>query len=170
MRKRIFWLLPDLASARRTMDDLLLARVENRRIHFVARDGEDMTGLHEANLFQTSDIVHAAEMGLVVGGGVGVVAGAVVAMFPIVSDTPQWGLVGVLAVLGAVFGAWAASMIGSSAPNSRLRAFEKDIEAGKILLMVDVPRGRVEEIETLLQNAHPEARFAGLDPAVPAFP
>ena len=75
-----------------------------------------------------------------------------------------------LAVLGAVFGAWASSMIGSSAPNSRLRAFEKDIEAGRLLLMVDVPRGRVEEIETLLQNAHPEARFAGLDPAVPAFP
>ncbi|MEM5278212.1 DUF1269 domain-containing protein [Cupriavidus taiwanensis] len=170
MRKRIFWLLPDLASARRTMDDLLLARVENSHIHFVARDGADMTGLHEANLFQTSDIVHAAEMGLMVGGGVGVVAGVVVAMFPIVSDTPQWGLVGVLAVLGAVFGAWAASMIGSSAPNSRLRAFEKDIEAGKILLMVDVPRTRVEEVETLLRNAHPEASFAGVDPAVPAFP
>jgi hypothetical protein len=164
MRKRIFWLLPDLASARRTMDDLLLARLENSHIHFVARDGSDMTGLHEANLFQTSDIVHAAEMGLMVGGGVGVVAGVVVAMFPIVSDTPQWGLVGVLAVLGAVFGAWASSMIGSSAPNSRLRAF------GKILLMVDVPRSRVEEIETLLANAHPEASFAGLDPAVPAFP
>lgn len=170
MRKRIFWLLPDLASARRTMDDLLLARVENRHIHFVARDGADMTGLHEANLFQTSDIVHAAEMGLMVGGGVGLVAGVGVAMFPIVSDTPQWGLVGVLAVLGAVFGAWAASMIGSSAPNSRLRAFEKDIEAGKLLLMVDVPRGRIEEIETLLRNAHPEASFAGMDPAVPAFP
>lgn len=170
MRKRIFWLLPDLASARRTMDDLLLARVENRHIHFVAKDGADMTGLHEANLFQTSDIVHAAEMGLMVGGGVGIVAGVVVAMFPIVSDTPQWGLVGVLAVLGAVFGAWAASMIGSSAPNSRLRAFETEIESGKLLLMVDVPRGRIEEIEALLQRVHPEARFAGMDPAVPAFP
>nr|WP_144833067.1 DUF1269 domain-containing protein [Cupriavidus gilardii] len=170
MRKRIYWLLPDVASARRTMDDLLLARIENRHIHFVARDGEDMTGLHEANLFQTSDIVHAAEMGLMVGGGVGVVAGVVVAMFPIVGDTPQWGLIGVMAVLGAVFGAWASSMIGSSAPNSRLRPFAADIADGKILLMVDVPRGRVEEIETLLREVHPEARFAGMDPAVPAFP
>ncbi|MGY8526843.1 DUF1269 domain-containing protein [Paracidovorax citrulli] len=170
MRKRIYWLLPDVVSARRTMDDLLLARIENRHIHFVARDGEDMSGLHEANLFQTSDIVHAAELGLIVGGGVGVVAGAIVAMFPIVSDTPQWGLVGVLAVLGAVFGAWVSSMIGSSAPNSRLRSFTSDIAEGRILLMVDVPRGRIEEIETLLRSAHPEARFAGMDPAVPAFP
>ncbi|KDP83515.1 DUF1269 domain-containing protein [Cupriavidus basilensis] len=170
MRKRIFWLLPDLASARRTMDDLLLARVENSHIHFIARDGADMTGLHEANLFQTSDIVHAAEMGLMVGGGIGIVAGALVALFPIVSETPQWGLVGVLAVLGAAFGAWASSMIGCSAPNSRHKTFEKDIEEGKILLMVDVPRGRVEEIEALLQQSHPEARFAGMDPAIPAFP
>ena len=28
MRRRIYWLLPDLASARRTMDDLLLARID----------------------------------------------------------------------------------------------------------------------------------------------
>lgn len=170
MRKRIYWLLPDVVSAKRTMDDLLVNRVEHRHIHFVARDGMDMTGLHEANLFQTSDIVHAAEMGLMIGGAVGVVAGVVVAMFPIVGDTPQWGLVGVLAVLGAVFGAWASSMIGSSAPNSRLKPFEADIADGKIVLIVDVPRGRCEEIETLLRSSHPEARFAGMDPAVPAFP
>lgn len=170
MRKRIFWLLPDTACARRAMDDLLLARIEHKHIHFVAREDTDMTGLHEANLFQTSDIVHAAEMGLMVGGGVGIVAGAVVAMFPIVSDSPQWGLVGVLAVLGAIIGAWASSMIGSSVPNSRLRSFTADIEAGRILLMVDVPRSRVEEIEQQLQATHPEARFAGLDPAIPAFP
>ena len=39
-----------------------------------------------------------------VGGGVGIVAGVVVAMFPIVSDSPQWGPVGA-AGLGAIIGA-----------------------------------------------------------------
>jgi hypothetical protein len=38
MRRRIYWLLPDLESARATMDDLLLARIEKRHIHFVARE------------------------------------------------------------------------------------------------------------------------------------
>src|ERR1700754_2520540 len=37
MRRRIYWLLPDLASARRTMDDLLLARIAEQHLHFVAR-------------------------------------------------------------------------------------------------------------------------------------
>ncbi len=52
MRRRIYWLLPDLASARRTMNDLLLARVGDEHIHFVAKDGADMQGLHVEALFR----------------------------------------------------------------------------------------------------------------------
>ena len=63
MRRRIYWLLPDLGSAQRTMDDLLLARIEERHIHFVAREGIDMSGLHAANVLQTSDVIRAAEAG-----------------------------------------------------------------------------------------------------------
>ena len=32
MRRRLYWLLPDVESARRTADDLLLARVEDRHM------------------------------------------------------------------------------------------------------------------------------------------
>jgi hypothetical protein len=42
MRRRIYWLLPDLASARATMDDLLLARIDEGHIYFVAREDADM--------------------------------------------------------------------------------------------------------------------------------
>src|SRR4030095_8646025 len=49
------------------MTDLLAAGVETRHIHFAARDGLDLTGLHAANVLQTSDVVHAAKIGLVVG-------------------------------------------------------------------------------------------------------
>ena len=48
MRRRIYWLLPDLGSARRAMDDLLLARVDEGHIHFVGPEGADMRGLHPA--------------------------------------------------------------------------------------------------------------------------
>lgn len=171
MARRIYWLLPDVGSARRTMDDLLLARVEERHIHFVARDGTDMTGLHAANVLQTSDVVRAAEIGLCIGGASGAVLGAVVAVFlPIVGDQPQWGMVGVLAIVGAGFGAWTASMIGISIPSHRLKRFEGAIEQGQLLLMVDVPRSRVEEIEQRLQVQHPEAHLEGLEPNIPAFP
>jgi len=171
MRKRIYWLLPDLDSARRTMDDLLLARIDERHIHFVAREGADMSGLHAANVLQTSDVIRSAEAGLVIGGAAGAVLGSIIAVaYPMFGDKPQWGLIAVLALVGAPVGAWASSMIGVSTPSKRLQRFEPQIEEGKVLLMVDVPRTRVEEIEARLQALHPEAHLEGVEPNIPAFP
>lgn len=170
MRRRILYLVPDAASARKMMDDLLLARVEERHIHFVGAPGTSMAGLHEANLLQTSDVVHGAQMGLMIGAllgcGVGVL---VVKTFDATAGLP---LVVVLAatVLGALFGAWVSSMIGSSVPNSRLKPYEKALADGKLLLMVDVPAHSVEEIRERLHAIHPEVEDRGLDPHVPAFP
>ena len=171
MHSRIYWLLPDLESARRTMDDLLLARIEERRIHFVAREGTDMRGLHAANVLQTSDVVRSAEMGLIIGAGVGALMGALAAVhYPIVGDEPQWGIAAGLAIAGALFGTWASSMIGVSTPSKRLARFAPQIEAGQLLLMVDVAMWQVEAIEARLQALHPEAHLEGKEVDVPAFP
>lgn len=171
MRRRIYWLLPDLKSAGKTMDDLLLARIGAEHMHFVGPAGVDLSGLHEANILQTSDVIRAAQSGLVLGGVGGAALGALAAVFfPIVGDSPQWGLAAVLAVVGAIFGAWSSSMIGSSTPSRRLQRFAPAIEQGQILLMVDVPRSRVDEIEARLRALHPEARSGGVEPAIPAFP
>ena len=135
MRKRIYWLLPDLKSARATMDDLLLAHIEERHIHFVAREGTDMRGLHAANVLQTSDVVRSAEIGLLVGAGLGGLLGALVAVFyPIVGDEAQLGLVVPgLAIFGALFGIWTSTMIGISTPSKRLQRFAAHIERGQVL-------------------------------------
>ncbi len=171
MRRRIYWLLPDLASAKRTMDDLLLARVEERHIHFVAREDTDLAELHAANVLQTSDVVRSAEMGLCVGVLTGGLLGAVMAVyFPIFGDGPEWGLIAVLAIFGGVFGAWSASLIGVSIPSQRLERFHAAVDAGQLLLIVDVPRSRVKEIEARLQTLHPEAHLEGIEVNVPAFP
>jgi hypothetical protein len=171
MRRRIYWLLPDVESARRTMDHLLLARISEPHIHFVAREGVDLTGLHEANVLQTTDVIRSAQAGLVIGGAAGAALGAVAAVFyPIVGTEPQWGLVAVLAIVGGLVGAWASSLIGASTPSNRLKRFEPALDAGRVLLMVDVPRSRVEEIEEKLEALHPEASLQGIEPGIPAFP
>jgi hypothetical protein len=171
MRRRIYWLLPNLASAKRTMDDLLLARIDDSHIHFVAREDVDLSSLRAANVLQTSDLIRSAQAGLVIGGACGALFGALLALFvPIVGDSPQWGMVGVIAIVGAAFGAWSSSMIGISTPSQRLARFGPAIERGQILLMTDVPRSRVEEIEARLQAQHPEAHLEGMEPDIPAFP
>jgi len=78
MRRRLYYLLPDLPSARKTMDDLLLARIEERHIHFLAKRGTSMDGLHEANILQKSDIVHGAQRGVLIGAALGCVLGFVI--------------------------------------------------------------------------------------------
>jgi hypothetical protein len=172
MRRRIYWLLPDLQSARSTMNDLLLSHIEERHIHFVAREDADMRGLHAANVLQTSDVVRSAEIGLIVGAGLGGLLGALVAVFyPIGGDKVQWGIVApALTIFGALFGTWTSSMIGISTPSKRLQRFAAQIERGRILLMVDAPLWRVEAIEKRLQQQHPEAHLEGTEPDIPAFP
>ncbi|WIT10680.1 DUF1269 domain-containing protein [Paucibacter sediminis] len=168
MRKRIYWLLPNLESATRTMNELLLARIAEQHIHFVASEGVDMTGLHAANVLQTSDLVQAAQTGLLLGAGLGAAAGVAVA-YNLGAHTPA-GVVIAMAGLGAVLGTWSSSMIGSSTPSRRLTRFQPALNQGQYLLMVDVPRTRVTEIEELLARTRPEAHFEGLEPNVPAFP
>ena len=171
MHSRIYWLLPDLESARRTMDDLLLARIDYRRIHFVAREDADMSGLHAASVLQTSDVVRSAEMGLIIGAGVGALLGALAAVYyPLVGTQPQWGIAAALTIAGGLFGLWTSTMIGVSTPSKRMARFAPQIEQGQILLMVDVPRSRVDEIEQRLQALHPEAHLEGVEPDIPAFP
>lgn len=171
MRRRLYWMLPDLISTRRVVDDMLLARIEERHLHFVAFEGTDMSGLHPANVFQTSDLVRAAESGLIIGGATGAACGALLAIvFPGDFGAPQWGLMGVLAIAGGLFGAWVSSMIGASAPIQWLKRFQPRIEQGQVLLIVDVPRRRVPEIEALLHSKHPEATTEGMEPNIPAFP
>ena len=67
MRKRLYFVLPDISSASKTADDLLLARVEDRHMHFLAKRGTDLGKLHEAGAQQKSDRVHGAESGMAFG-------------------------------------------------------------------------------------------------------
>ena len=170
MRHRIYWLLPNPSSARRVMDALLLARVEHRHLHFMSRAGIDLSGLHEASALQSSDLVSSAQWGLCVGSALGAAAGAVCAVFAVMDDAAKPIVVVALALVGALFGAWTASLIGSSVPSRRLKRFMPAMERGEILLMADVPHGRVQDVKAMLETTQPDAHFEGQEPRVPAFP
>jgi hypothetical protein len=75
-----------------------------------------------------------------------------------------------MGVLFGLFGAWSSSMVGIAFPNSQLSQFEEEIEQGKVLLIVDIPRNRVDEVRSLIGRTHPEANARGFEPAYPVFP
>jgi len=125
MRRRLLFLLPDLSSARRTMDDLLLARVEERHIHCIARKACRWMACTTPNVLQRSDVVHAAQQGLLLGAVFGCALGGFVVITLAAGSgaTAQISTVLGATAAGALLGAWASSMVGAGIPNSRLAAF-----------------------------------------------
>lgn len=170
MRRRLYFVLPDIESARGMLNEMLLARIEIKHIHFLARRGTLPEDLPEANVLQKTDIVHGAQLGMVIGGVAGTVGGLLVVLFPPAGVSLELVTVLVAALLGALFGTWVSSMAASSVPNSKLKPFHRDIEEGKVLMMVDVPMRRVQEISELVARRHPEAVPGGFEPTIPAFP
>jgi hypothetical protein len=170
MKRRLYVVVPDMASAIQTANDLLLARIEDRHMHFLGKSGMSLGVLHEASVLQKSDVRHA----LFLGAGLGALGGMVLAVYlrlnPIGDITFGAGTFLLSMLGGTAFGAWTSTLIGLSTPNSELKRFESEVEAGKILLMVDVPVARVEEIEELIARRHPEAVDKGIEPSIPAFP
>ncbi|MEF8792220.1 hypothetical protein [Thiohalorhabdus sp.] len=169
-KHRLYFILPDVPTARQVVDELLLARIEERHMHALGREDMDLKDLPGADLFQRSDLVHGAELGLVVGGATGALAGLAAAWLQPVGLGASGGLILGVALLGALVGTWASGMIATSVPNTRLKVFRDDLEAGRVLLMVDVPEKREDEIRQLVTRHHPEASDYGPDSQMPAFP
>ena len=170
--RRLYFLVPTIESATQIVDELLLARVEERHLHIAAKDHHPLHDAHlpEANLLQESDFIPAVEKGIAVGGGTGVLAGLVAMTFPPAGLVLGGGAILGMGLVGAGFGAWVSGMIGISIENSQLKEFEEAIEAGQLLLMIDIPKGRVDEITDLVKKHHPEAEVEGTEPTIPAFP
>ena len=170
MRHRLYFMLPDVPSARTLLDALLLARIEEKYMHFYAREGTLLPDMPEASFVQKTDLIHGLETGMLIGGGAGLLAGVLLVMFP--PDGINLQMIAILAAAlgGALFGGWASGMVAAAIPNSRLKPFQADIARGKVLLIIDVPLQRVREIEELVAERHPSVTFSGEEPHIPVFP
>ncbi len=170
MRRRLYFLLPDVKSAKAIFKKLLLARIEQQHVFFLAKEGVSLSDLPEATMLQKSDEIHGLAVGLVSGGTTGALAGIVAMMFPPSGLAMGLGVILAMSLIGAIVGIWVSGMIASDVPNTRLKKFSRDIEQGKILLMVDVPKDQIKEITALMREQYPDADARGRDPTIPAFP
>lgn len=168
--KRLYFLVPTQAEAKAIVDELLLARLEERHIHVLARRGTPMDNLPEASIAQKTDFVPATQRGVIIGAAAGATGGVAVLALPLATSHIAGGIILGGLLLGAGLGAWFGGMAGMSVANSRLEKFAPAIERGEFMLMVDVPMNRVEELEQLVKSHHPEVDAKGVEPVIPAFP
>jgi hypothetical protein len=167
--RRLYFLVPEIETTKRIVDELLLARVDERHIHVLAKRDTPLEDLPQATFLQKTDFVPALEQGLALGGATGLLAGLVAVAVPGGLVLGGGAVLGI-SLLGAGLGAWWSSMIGAGIGNRRLKDYEDALARGEILVMVDVPRERLPVIEERVKKHHPEAECMGSDPTIPPFP
>jgi len=170
MRRRLYFLLPNNKSAQKVHTELLLAKIEERHMHVIARSEADLENLPEAGLLQKTDVTRGLQMGVILGALTGMILSYVaIQMQLIVPGLETWSVTS-LTLGGAFIGAFATTMVALNMANTRLARFQPDIDKGRILFMVDVPFKRIDEISAMVHNLHPEADMRGIDPRIPVFP
>jgi hypothetical protein len=167
--KRIYFMLPNINTAKKIVDELLLSRVEERHVHVLAKRGTPMEKLPEASYLQKTDFIPALEQGMALGGLTGIVAGLIAVALP-GGPILAGGAILATSLAGVTVGGLMSSMVGSSIGNRQLQQFSDAIEKGEFLMMIDVPPNRVDEIEQIVMKHHPEAKCEGTEPTIPPFP
>jgi hypothetical protein len=81
----------------------------------------------------------------------------------VIAGGPILGLI----MAGATIGSLMGGLAGMNSGNSRLKKYEEAIEQGQLLVLLDVPKERINEISELIIKHHSEVIFEGTEPLFP---
>ncbi|MFZ2541648.1 MAG: hypothetical protein WAW75_07730 [Gallionella sp.] len=157
MKRKLFFMLPNMETAHSMMDQMLLARIEERNIRFLAKPEMPLEGLPEANVMEKTDSLHGIGVGAAIGGVSGALGGLLVVAMPALFSVPsgsgqQLQAMAILAIglAGAAFGAWWTGFAASMVSNSSLAPYKDQIARGEVLMIVTVPYHRISDIRALV--------------------
>lgn len=170
MKRRLYFVLPNVRLAGTVHNELLLARVPENHMHVIASQGVDTGDLPTASVWQKSDVWHAMQLAVPLAGITGIAVGVLAILAGAIAPGYEAKSILAMVVASLFVGVMAASLIGVSVPNTRHQPFAEDLRQGRILFIVDVPVQRVEEITERVTRHHPEAHMGGIEPNIPVFP
>lgn len=168
MKRRLYFLLPDNAHAAALVNDLEAQGIERTRMHAIAGHGGDVRGLPVASSMQRNDTGARIERYLWLGNlalfFIALIALVMLALLPLTA----WWLLLPAAIMLACFVSGLEFVMRT--PNVHLTEFQSALRHREILLMIDVPVGRVADVETLVRRRHPEAMAGGVGWSIEALP
>lgn len=135
MKTRRVYSTPDMALARRALTAAREVGVADEDLALVARHDIELDAVPEGRKDEHSDFMPAAVRGVAQGGATGLAAGLVAMAIPPLGVTLA-GALGVAAAAAAV-GGWSSALMGAALPDPVRQKFEAEIEAGRILVVVD---------------------------------
>jgi hypothetical protein len=163
--RRIYFLAPNIETTHKIVDELRADGIEDRHMHILAKRDTPLEDMPEASEFQKTDFIPALERGAALGGTTGVLAGLIGLRFAgfAIAGGPILGIL----FFGATIGAIMSGLAGLQVGNSRVKQYEEAIERGELLVMVDIPKERIDAISQLIIKHHPIAQFEGIEPLLP---
>lgn len=165
MLRRLFFLFPDEKHAQLVVNQLIFQRISERNIHAIAT-GVELKALPEATERQKKDTAFRIERFLWSANLLFFAIALIVFFVTLIMAAFYWTLLA-LFVMTATF--FAGEHFVVHVPDVHLTEFTDALSHGEILLMVDVPAGRVAEIEDFVHHRHPEAVVGGVSWSVDAF-
>jgi len=158
MWRRVYVAFPYTGQARQVVAELEAAGVARNQIHTIAKPGVDIDGLPVANRAQRGDQVWLWER-MFWDGNLGLfVVTLVAAGLALYAGAFGWAAVAAtVAAVAVVMGKRFAVKL----PHGHLGDVRVPLARGEVVLLVDVPRHRVREIEALIGH-HPEASIGGV--------
>lgn len=167
--KRLCFMSPDINHAKVVVQDLKADGIAETHIYVIAKLGTPMQDFPDGGS-ESDDFLPAFERGIAIGGTTGILLGVFALTIPPAGIVVGGGAVLLAGVMGASLGGFLTGMAGAAFPNSRLRTFEKEIESGKVLVMVDVPMDRVTHTNNLIMQFDPDVEIDGFEPPAPLIP
>ncbi len=158
MSRRLYFVLPDIETSRKVERELLLAHMESKRMHFLGKRGVDMKDLPEATAAHKTNLLRGLYIGFFAGIITGLLAGFYLYFNPglLGMQIPPF-IIFICAIVGAILGAWISGpLIGASTPNSSIQSYTPLLHKGHVLLILDVPPKRTEEIRKLINSIYPQ--------------
>jgi hypothetical protein len=140
MMKRLYYLTKNITIAERVSDRLHEEGITDWHFHVLAKDKANVVRhhLHSSTALQELDIIRSGERGVLGGFLVGIIAAGGMALFIATGEPMSLWIQATIVFLFSCFGAWIGGLVGVSSENYKIRRFHDDIEAGALLIMVDV--------------------------------
>ncbi|NYZ63326.1 hypothetical protein [Luteimonas deserti] len=151
MKSRRVYSIDSVPSAQKAIRDVRDAGIEDDDISLIARSDIELERVPEHQKEASTDFKHAALRGAGIGGATGLLAGLAAVAFPPLGLTIAG--VALTTVGGAAIGTWASALVGASLPDPIRRRFESEIDAGRILIVVDAEDEALVRAETALREA-----------------
>ncbi|NOY65795.1 MAG: hypothetical protein GXP13_00110 [Gammaproteobacteria bacterium] len=160
MKRRLYYLLPETSHAARLVKDLNINGVKSRHMHAVANNKTALSDLPLTNIRQRKDLGKKIENQLW-DADLMLFFLALLSLFLMaIQQVPGWTLIIPISIMALTYAL--GNYFIQHIPNVHLDEFCNAMKHHEIILMIDVPRNDIWDVQQFIKHHHPEAVTGGI--------